>query len=286
MRMFGFSGMGEIGVRRSDRLVRLTQMFLEKPHTFMSLSELAGRLGAAKSSLSEDLAILRSAFEEQGLGTLETLTGAAGGIRYVPGVSRQFAASFVEQLRKELASAERILPGGFLYISDVLGRPDILDAAGRLFAHRFAKVRADVVLTVETKGIPLAVSTARYMQLPIVVVRRNQRVTEGSVVSLNYVSGSDRRIQTMSLSRRSLGEGARALIIDDFMKAGGTVKALVELLAEFRGRAVGIGVFMATLEPGQKLVKDYVSLVDIGRVDEENRTVEVLHGTYFRDEKG
>ncbi|MBX6396409.1 MAG: pur operon repressor, partial [Alicyclobacillaceae bacterium] len=212
-----------------------------------------------------------------------TLTGAAGGIRYIPGVSGEFAEGFVGGLREELASADRILPGGFLFMSDVLGRPDVLDAAGRLFAHYFARAGADVVLTVETKGIPLAVSTARYLRLPIVVVRRNHRVTEGSAVSLNYVSGSDRRIQTMSLSRRSLREGAKALIIDDFMKAGGTARALEDLLAEFHGEAVGIGVFMATLEPPKKLVKDYVSLVNIGRVDEDRREVEILYGTYFRD---
>ncbi|MDI3256757.1 MAG: pur operon repressor [Kyrpidia sp.] len=271
-------------VRRSDRLVCLTQLFLENPHTAVSLTDLAERLGAAKSSLSEDLAIVRAVFEQRGIGTFETLTGAAGGIRYIPGVSETFAVEFVRGLQKELAEADRILPGGFLFMSDILGRPDVLDAAGRLFAHRFAGAGAEAVLTVETKGIPLAVSTARYLGLPIVVVRRNQRVTEGSAVSLNYVSGSDRRIQTMSLSRRSLREGSRALIIDDFMKAGGTARALVELLAEFHGRVAGIGVFTATLEPEKKLVNDYVSLVDIGQVDEEGRRVEILFGTYFRKE--
>ncbi|WP_041303502.1 pur operon repressor [Kyrpidia tusciae] len=269
------------GVRRSDRLVCLTQLFLQNPHTAVSLSDLAERLGAAKSSLSEDLSIVRAVFEQQGLGTFETATGAAGGIRYIPGVSEAFAVDFVRRLQGELADGERILPGGFLFMSDILGRPDVLDAAGRLFAHRFAGAGAEVVMTVETKGIPLAVSTARYLGLPIVVVRRNQRLTEGSAVSLNYVSGSDRRIQTMSLSRRSLREGSRALIVDDFMKAGGTARALVELLAEFGGEAVGIGVFTATLEPEKKLVSEYVSLVDIGRMDEEKRRVETVRGTYF-----
>ncbi|CAB3389243.1 transcriptional regulator of the purine biosynthesis operon (PurR-pRpp) [Kyrpidia spormannii] len=268
-------------MRRSDRLVCLTQLFLQNPHTAVSLSDLAERLGAAKSSLSEDLSIVRAVFEQQGLGTFETATGAAGGIRYIPGVSEAFAVDFVRRLQGELADGERILPGGFLFMSDILGRPDVLDAAGRLFAHRFAGAGAEVVMTVETKGIPLAVSTARYLGLPIVVVRRNQRLTEGSAVSLNYVSGSDRRIQTMSLSRRSLREGTRALIVDDFMKAGGTARALVELLAEFGGEAVGIGVFTATLEPEKKLVGEYVSLVDIGRMDEENRRVETVRGTYF-----
>lgn len=267
-------------MRRSERIVRLTQILLEHPHRVLSLTEMADKLDSAKSSLSEDLAIIREVMEAEGLGTLETQAGAAGGVRYVPGYRNDLGAQFIANISSILSTGDRILPGGFLYMSDVLGQPELLDTAGKMFAHKFKDAGAEYVVTVETKGIPLAVATARFLNVPMVVVRRDHKVTEGSAVSINYVSGS-RRIQTMSLSRRSIPERSKVLIVDDFMKAGGTVKALIDLLHEFTVDVVGVGIFMSTSEPEDKVVKEYVSLATLREVNEQSRQVEIVPGTYF-----
>ncbi|GAX88671.1 pur operon repressor [Effusibacillus lacus] len=271
-------------MRRSERIVRLTQTLLEQPYRLLSLTEMADQLSSAKSSLSEDLSIIRDVLSKEGTGILETHAGAAGGVRYIPRIPAWQVQDFVQEMCRILADPERILPGGYLYISDILGQPDVLDRAGRIFAHIFSEMEADYVLTVETKGIPLAVSTARYLHLPTVVVRRDHRVTEGSAVSINYVSGS-RRIQTMSLSRRSLPEHSRVLIIDDFMKAGGTAKALIDMMKEFKTAVAGIGVFMSTSEPEDKMLEDYVSLTTLAHVDEISREIQVSKGNFKLSDK-
>ncbi len=46
----------------------------------------------------------------------------------------------------------------------------ILNEIGKLFASVFAKRDIDIVMTVETKGIPLAYATATYLNLPVVIV--------------------------------------------------------------------------------------------------------------------
>ena len=66
-------------LKRSERLVDMTQYLLSKPHTLIPLTTFAERYGAAKSSISEDLAIIKDVFESEGLGELQTLAGAAGG---------------------------------------------------------------------------------------------------------------------------------------------------------------------------------------------------------------
>lgn len=274
------SGFGEvIGLRRSERIVRLTQTLLEQPYRLLSLTDMAEKLESAKSSLSEDLGIIRDVLQKEELGTLETQAGAAGGVRYIPGVPEQQALRFVYEMSQMLSDPERILPGGYLYMSDLLGRSEVLDWAGRIFAHIFSTAGAEYVLTVETKGIPLAVSVARYLHIPTVVVRRDNRVTEGSAVSINYVSGS-RRIQTMSLSRRSLPERSSVLLIDDFMKAGGTAKAMIDLMKEFKADVVGVGVFMSTSEPVVKMLDQYVALTVLTHVDEVKKEIRVEPGVF------
>jgi len=269
-------------VRRSERIVRLTRTLLNHPGASLSLTDLADQYDAAKSSLSEDLAIIREVMETDGEGTLRTQTGAGGGVLFAVDVAEQSAEQFAAEVSARLGQAERILPGGYLYMTDLLGVPAFLTMAGRMFARVFAESAPNVVLTVETKGIPLAVMTAQYLNCPFVVARRDHKWTEGSSVSTNYVSGSDKRVQTMSLSRRSMSEGSRVLIVDDFMKAGGTCKGLTALCDEFYAHVVGTAVFMATTEPEDKLVADYLSLFALTKVDETGRSVTIEKGNYFR----
>src|SRR5699024_1850455 len=108
-------------------------------------------------------------------------------------------------------------------MSDLLGNPAIIKEIGQAFVSAFQHEKIDAVVTVETKGIPLAYAVADYLQVPVVIIRRNMRVTEGSSVSINYVSGRSQKIQTMVLLKRNLQEVKLVLIIDDFMKNGGTV---------------------------------------------------------------
>lgn len=261
-------------MRRSQRLPLITKLLIDTPGRIISLTDLAGRFGAAKSTISEDLAIIRDTFAEHQMGRIETLAGAAGGVRYIPLLGGQAIAETVDELCAALSDPQRILPGGFLYMSDLVSSPSLMSRVGELFATKFyGEGRIDIVVTLETRGIPIALMTARALNVPLAIVRRASRVTEGTVVTMNYVSGSAKRIETMSLSRRALPSDARVLVIDDFMKAGGSARGLVDLVEEFGAEVAGIGVLVATAEPKQKLVKEYLALASLERVDEERREV-------------
>lgn len=270
-------------LKRSQRLVDMTQFLLERPHELLPLSIFADRYGAAKSSISEDLAIIKEVYEGEGIGELQTLAGAAGGVRYIPVMPKDMALSFVKQLCVQLEQADRILPGGYLYMSDLLGLPSMMEQAGKIIATAFYGSEIDVVMTVETKGIPLAYATAAQLGLPVVLVRRDHQVTEGSAVSINYVSGSHKSIHTMSLSRRALKEKSRVLIVDDFMKAGGTIRGMVDLLGEFNAEVAGVGVLVESgaVETEERLLHDYVSLVKLSEVDSKEKRISAHPGNYF-----
>lgn len=274
-------------LRRSARLVDMTQHLLAHPHTLIPLTLFAEQYGAAKSSISEDLSIIKEAFEVQGVGLLKTVAGAAGGVKYIPQMKTEDALDFMRVLISQLANPERLLPGGYLYMSDILGNPSTMAQIGKLFATAYADKNVDVVMTVETKGIPLAYATATFLNVPVVIVRRDNKVTEGSVVSINYVSGSSKRIQTMSLARRGLAEQSRVLIVDDFMKAGGTLRGMIDLLQEFRATVVGCGVLVeTTADVSERLIDDYVSLAKLQDVDIKGKQIEIELGSFFERENG
>lgn len=268
-------------IKRSGRLIDMTYYLIQHPNELIPLTYFAERYQSAKSSISEDLGIIKQTFEESGVGSLSTVAGAAGGVKFIPSLSKIEATLFIDELCEIFEKPDRLLPGGYLYLTDILGNPALVQKIGLMFASLFANKKVDVVMTVETKGIPLAYAVANYLHVPVVIVRSDSKVTEGSTVSINYVSGSSKRIQTMLLARKSLKIGSNVLIIDDFMKAGGTINGMVSLLEEFQAKVAGIGVMVESEDLDERLVDDYYSLVQLSEVNMKEKAIKVVAGNFI-----
>ncbi|MEC9488303.1 MAG: pur operon repressor [Halanaerobium sp.] len=266
---------------RSQRISFLTKLLTENPFQLFSITEFGKRLGVSKSTISEDISLIRDVFASKQEGKVETFTGASGGVWYVPELSSGAIRNKLEELCLELKKTERILPGDFLYLTDIIFSPDWAWNLGVIFASKILPRRPDYLMTMETKGIPLAMMTARVLNCPLVTVRKSKRITEGSVVSINYVSGSSGKIETMFLSRRAFKKDSSVFIIDDFMRAGGTARGMRDLVKEFEAKLLGIGVLVATAEPEQKLVDDYFSLLQLKKVDQRKGIIDIRPGEWI-----
>ena len=259
--------------KRSERVGALIEMLTTSPGKLFSLGQFSDFFNAARSTISEDLTLTRQVLKKIGRGHIETIAGPAGGVKYLPEVAEWRRIELLNRLREQLIDPERILPGNYIYMTDCIYDPKVCNILGEIFASYFYDNAPDAVVTVETKGIPLAMATAYYLNVPVIAARRDHLITEGTSVSINYVSGSSRSIQTMSLARRSLSPGKRILIIDDFMRAGGTIKGLMELMSEFEATVVGVGVLLATSSPTKKLINNYISMLVLEDVDTVNNKI-------------
>src|SRR5699024_4453390 len=247
----------------------------------ISLTFFAKRYESAKSSISEDLAIVKRTFKERGTGILETLPGAAGGVLFIPVINKEEAKKYIDSLAERLSEQDRLLPGGYVYLSDLLGEPQLLRQVGRIIASKYVDKKIDAVMTVATKGVPIAQAVSYYLNAPFVIVRRDSKITEGSTVSVNYVSGSSERIEKMELSKRSLKRGSHVLVVDDFMKGGGTVNGMKSMIEEFESELVGITVFAEGAFDGRRMVEDYTSLLKVDSVNTIDKTIHVSPGNYL-----
>lgn len=262
-------------MKRTERVGAMLQILRENPNKVYSLGHFCDMFDCAKSSLSEDVSAAKKALEISGFGRIETSAGAKGGLKYIPSISAAAADRIMTDLEERLRDRGRILGNGFLYTSDIMFGPEISKNVGQIFSKKFEKSGADYVVTVETKGIPAALMTAEMLNLPLVVLRRESKISEGSTVSINYFSGSTERIQKMSLSKRAVRPKTKALIVDDFMRAGGSVRGISNMMKEFDVEVVGVGVVIASKEPEKKKVSNYFPLVYLGKVDAEEQTIEV-----------
>lgn len=75
------------------------------------------------------------------------------------------------------------------------------------------------------------------------------------------------------------------LVVDDFMKGGGTVNGMKSLIEEFEAELVGITVFAESKFKGQRAIEDYTSLLYVEDVDTRTKTINVVPGNYFDEEK-
>jgi purine operon repressor len=256
-------------LKRNERIGALVKILSDNPNKIFTLNHFTGIFDAAKSTISEDLVIVKKFMEQLQLGKVQTIPGASGGVKYIPFLNKKDTLEALNNICQKLKDKSRVIPGSFLFMSDIIYNPVYVRKMGEIFAAKFIDEDIDYVVTAETKGIPLALMTANSLNIPLVIVRSDNRVTEGSTVSINYVSGSTGKIQTMYISKRAIKNGANVLIIDDFMKAGGTAKGMVDLMKEFDANVKGIGVMIATKEPRDKLVDEYLSLITLERVDLE-----------------
>lgn len=266
---------------RNSRLVAITKILMEKPNKIIGLNKFSELFDAAKSTISEDIVIVREVLENLEMGKVETISGAAGGIKFTPYIGKQKGKEFASNLCEMLKDKKRLIAGNFIYMTDLIYNPQVIGEAGVILSSCFKNKNIDYVITVQTKGIPLAYEVAKNLGVQLVIARRETQVTEGPTVTINYVSGTSGRLQQMSLSKKSMRAGSRSIFIDDFMKGGGTAQGIKELLMEFDSELVGIGVLVDNKNVESKLIKDYVSIVELNSVSKEGE-IDIQPSTMFK----
>ncbi len=255
-------------VSKTERIAMITKELIEHPSKLYTLQYFSDMLSCAKSTLSEDIKSIQASFEKYHSGRINSIAGAAGGVYYIPLIGEEEIKTIKMDLCEQLSKPERIIPGGYMYMNDVLYDTSWLTRIAGAIISSYDVSQIDYVVTIETKGIPLATLIAKMLNLPIVVIRKQARLTEGTTIQMNYVTGSKKTIQTMALPIKSIKRGSKVLFVDDFMKAGGTAKGVRDLMKEFDTTVVGTAVMMSQQTSDCKLINDYFALVELIGIDE------------------
>lgn len=99
----------------------------------------------------------------------------------------------------------------------------------------------DVLITAESKGIPLAYEMARQMGLKYVVARKGIKVYTIDPIEVNVNSITTANPQKLYLGRDDIDmiKGKRVLIVDDVISTGESLTALVNLVEKAGGEIAG-----------------------------------------------
>ena len=119
----------------------------------------------------------------------------------------------------------------------------------------------DVIITAESKGIPLAYEMARQSGKNYVVARKSVKLYMQDVVSVNVKSITTANEQVLHLDgeKAALLNGKRVLIVDDVISTGESLKALESLVQQAGGI---IAAEAAVLAEGDAADRDDIIFLD------------------------
>jgi len=151
----------------------------------------------------------------------------------------------MELLKQRLKEDATLLPGNVLRADSFLShRIDValIDRIGEEFYRLFKESRPSKIVTVESSGIPVALSVSRCFGLSCLVAKKGfSRQSENSYQT-RLISYIDKQDYMLRISRLFLERGDRVLLIDDFLATGSTLNAMMEILQMAGATLAGIGI--------------------------------------------
>jgi adenine phosphoribosyltransferase len=134
----------------------------------------------------------------------------------------------VAGVKRELRLFE-IKPGVRIAILNILGDTELVNAVSRELAPKISGQQPQVLVTAETKSIPLAHALSMHLNnMPYVVLRKTYKPYMGDALQSETLSITTGAEQTLYLDEkdRTLVSGKKVAIIDDVISTGSTLQGM------------------------------------------------------------
>lgn len=139
-----------------------------------------------------------------------------------------------------------VKPGNVLKVDSFLNHQmDIvlMDQMGEEFYRRFAGKNITKILTIETSGIAIACSAARYFHVPVVFAKKSKSINiDGDVYVAEVESFTHKNTNRVIVSKKFLSEEDHVLLIDDFLANGCALQGLISITDAAGAKVEGIGI--------------------------------------------
>lgn len=151
---------------------------------------------------------------------------------------------------------------------------EFMDALGKDFAEHFRDKGITKVFTIESSGIAPALMTAKHLDVPMVILKKQtSKILNGKVYQTRVTSFTKGTSYELTLYQDYIDPSDKVLLIDDFLANGEAATGASRLIKESGAELTGIGILIEkSFQKGRKRLEDagyYVySQARIGRLDE------------------
>ena len=175
-------------------------------------------------------------------------------------------------LKEKIKNEGIVLNNSILKVDAFLNHqidPELMMELGREFSKRFADKKVTKILTVESSGIAVALTTALFFHVPVVFARKQKPSTMNeNLYSTKVFSFTKNVTNNVSVSKKFLAPGENILILDDFLANGEAAMGLVDLVHQAGSNVVGIGIVIEkSFQPGrQRLIEAGYQVESLARI--------------------
>jgi len=132
-----------------------------------------------------------------------------------------------------------IKPGLRIAILNILGDTELVQAAAKALAKALKPVDFDLLVTAETKSIPLAYALAVETKKPYIVLRKVYKPYMGAALIAETLSITTGEPQTLFMDEKDheLARNKKIVLVDDVISTGSTLQGM-KLIMEKAGAQV------------------------------------------------
>lgn len=125
-----------------------------------------------------------------------------------------------------------VKPGLKIAVLNILGDIELVQASAQELMSKLDGKQYDLLVTAESKSIPLAHAMAVLKNIPYVVLRKSYKPYMGEALEVetnSITTGSEQKL-ILDEKDKNLIEGKKVLIVDDVISTGSTLEAMRKLM--------------------------------------------------------
>ena len=163
----------------------------------------------------------------------------------------------MKKMQEKILAEGKILPGGVLKVGGFLNQQvdiEFMREIGKEIAGLYKDDEITKILTIESSGIPIAISAGFAMSVPVVYAKKNKSSNiSGDVYSVPVKSFTHGDTNNVVVSKEYISSEDKILIVDDFLAHGSALTGLISITEQAGATVVGCA---AAIEKGFQLGGD------------------------------
>jgi len=168
--------------------------------------------------------------------------------------AREIINKFHETLLPKLLDRKLKLTNGVVDVSKIISDTQLLSLVASVVVEEFSEV--EKVLTVETDGIPLAVLIAEKIGVDIAIAKHRKEIGVRDFIEIKRVFPSG-LYSYLYLPKNILKPGEKILVVDDIIRSGATISALLDACKIAKANPIGAFALVAMRSTVNKLTQLY-----------------------------
>ena len=182
----------------------------------------------------------------------------------------------MKRMEEMILKEGKILPGGVLKVGSFLNQQvdtTFMKEIGEEIADMYKDDGVTKILTIESSGIPIAISAGFAMGVPVVYAKKNKSSNvSGDVYTTPVKSFTHGDTNNVVVAKEFINPEERILIVDDFLAHGSALTGLISIVEEAGASLAGcVAAIEKGFQSGGKIIRNLgYQLEPLAIVDDMN----------------